>query len=175
MSGITQFHLPPGQYRVDYRMIGMKSASRNVIIYSDGSLDVTLAESPNQLDEVVISANRENNVKNTRIGIEKINVKMLKQIPLGLGEADLLKSSLMLPGVQTVGEASGGYNVRGGSTDQNLILLNYAPILNSSHFFGFFGAFNSDLIADVTLFKSGMPAKYGGRLSSVMEIVPTGG
>jgi hypothetical protein len=173
--GYYSISLPPGQYRIDYRMIGMKSASRNIIIYSDGSLDVTMAENTNQIDEVIVSANRENNVKNTRIGIEKINVKMLKQIPLGLGEADLLKSSLMLPGVQTVGEASGGYNVRGGSTDQNLILLNYAPILNSSHFFGFFGAFNSDLIADVTLFKSGMPAKYGGRLSSVMEIIPTEG
>jgi hypothetical protein len=92
-----------------------------------------------------------------------------------LGEADLLKSSLMLPGVQTVGEASAGFNVRGGSTDQNLVLLNYAPIINSSHFFGFFSAFNSDLITDVTLFKSGMPARYGGRLSSVMEIIPLEG
>ena len=96
--GYYSISLPPGQYRVDYRMIGMKSSSRNIIIYSDGSLDVTLTESTNQIDEVIVSANRENNVKNTRIGIEKINVKMLKQIPLGLGEADLLKSSLMLPG-----------------------------------------------------------------------------
>ncbi len=173
--GYYSLSLPPGQYRIEYRMIGMKTASRNIIIYSDGSLDVTLAENTGQLNEVIVSANRENNVKNTRIGIEKINIKMLKQIPLGLGEADLLKSSLMLPGVQTVGEASGGYNVRGGSTDQNLVLLNYAPIINSSHFFGFFSAFNSDLITDVTLFKSGMPAKYGGRISSVMEILPAEG
>ncbi len=173
--GFYSIALPPGQYRIEYRMIGMKPASRNVLIYSDGSLDVSLTESPSQLNEVIVSANRENNVRNTRIGIEKINVKMLKQIPLGLGEADLLKSSLMLPGIQTVGEASSGFNVRGGSTDQNLVLLNYAPIINASHFFGFFSAFNSDLITDVTLFKSGMPAKYGGRLSSVMEITPVEG
>ena len=173
--GFYSIALPPGQYRIEYRMIGMKPASRNVLIYSDGSLDVSMTESPSQLNEVIVSANRENNVRNTRIGIEKINVKMLKQIPLGLGEVDLLKSSLMLPGIQTVGEASSGFNVRGGSTDQNLVLLNYAPIINASHFFGFFSAFNSDLITDVTLFKSGMPAKYGGRLSSVMEITPLEG
>ncbi len=173
--GFYSISLPPGQYRIEYRMIGMKSSSRNVLIYSDGSLDVNMTQSPSQLNEVIVSANRENNVRNSRIGIEKINVKMLKQIPLGLGEADLLKSSLMLPGIQTVGEASSGFNVRGGSTDQNLILLNYAPIINASHFFGFFSAFNSDLITDVTLFKSGMPARYGGRLSSVMEIIPVEG
>ncbi len=174
-AGFYSISLPPGQYRIEYRMMGMKSASRNVLIYSDGSLDVSLTESPSEIDAVVISANRENSVRNTRMGTEKINVKMLKQIPLGLGEADLLKSTLMLPGIQTVGEASAGFNVRGGSTDQNLVLLNYAPIINASHFFGFFSAFNSDLITDVTLFKSGMPAKYGGRLSSVMEIVPAEG
>lgn len=174
-TGFYSISLPPGQYRIEYRMMGMKTASRNVLIWSDGSLDVSLAESPSEIDAVVISANRENNVRNTRMGTEKINVKMLRQIPLGLGEADLLKSTLMLPGIQTVGEASAGFNVRGGSTDQNLVLLNYAPILNASHFFGFFSAFNSDLITDVTLFKSGMPAKYGGRLSSVMEIIPAEG
>lgn len=173
--GFYSISIPPGQYRIEYRMIGMKQTSRNVLIYSDGTLDVPLIENPSLLNEVIVSANRENNVRNTRIGIEKINIKMLKQIPLGLGEADLLKSSLMLPGIQTVGEASSGFNVRGGSTDQNLVLLNYAPIINASHFFGFFSAFNSDLITDVTLFKSGMPARYGGRLSSVMEIIPVEG
>ena len=111
-------------------------------------------------------------VKNVRLGVEKINVKMLRQIPMGLGESDIVRTSLLLPGVQTVGEGSGGFNVRGGSADQNLILLNNAPILNSSHFFGFFSTFNSDLIADATLYKSGIPAKFGGRISSVMDILP---
>jgi hypothetical protein len=174
-TGFYSLSLPPGQYRIEYRMMGMKSAIRNVLIYSDGTLDVSLTESPSEIDAVFISANRENSVRNTRMGTEKISIKMLKQIPLGLGEADLLKSTLMLPGIQTVGEASAGFNVRGGSTDQNLVLLNYAPIINASHFFGFFSAFNSDMITDVTLFKSGMPAKYGGRLSSVMEIIPAEG
>ncbi len=169
-SGYYSMQIPTGQYQLEYRMVGMRAANRNIQIYSDGSLDVSLFESSNILDEVTVSADRENNIRSVRSGIERINSKILKQIPLGLGEADVIKSTLLLPGVQTVGEASSGYNVRGGSGDQNLILLNNAPILNSSHFFGFFSAFNSDLIKDVTLYKNSMPAKYGGRLSSVMEI-----
>lgn len=174
-SGFYSLVLPKGQYQIECRMIGMRSTLRNIIIYSDGILDIEMAENTNQLNEVVVSANKENMVKNVRLGIEKISIKILRQIPMGMGEADLIKSSLLLPGVQTVGEASGGFNVRGGSADQNLVLLNNAPIINSSHFFGFFSAFNSDLISDVTLYKSGIPAKFGGRLSSVMDIVPLDG
>lgn len=174
-AGYYAMTLPKGQYRIEYRMVGMKTTTRNVIVYSGGILDVEMVQNTNQLNEVLVSANRENNVKNVRIGIEKINTKMLKQIPLGLGEVDIIKSSLALPGVQSVGEAASGFNVRGGSTDQNLVLLDNAPIVNSSHFFGFFSSLNSDLIADVTLYKSGMPAKYGGRISSVMEIAPVTG
>ena len=144
--GYYSLTLPKGQLQLECRMVGMRSALRNVIIYSDGVLDIEMAESTNQLNEVVISANKENMVKNVRVGVEKIGVKMLKQIPMGLGEADLVKTSLLLPGVQTVGEASAGYNVRGGGADQNLVLLNGGPIINSSHFFGFFSTFNSDLI-----------------------------
>jgi hypothetical protein len=173
-AGYYSITLPPGQYQIDFRMIGMKTARRNVVIYSNGVLDVEMEESTSELKGVVITGSR-NNVKDVRTGIEQINVRMLKQIPLGLGEADIIKSSLMLPGVQTVGEASAGYNVRGGSTDQNLIFLDYATILNPSHLFGFFSAFNSDLITNVVLYKSGMPAKYGGRLSSVMEITSAEG
>ncbi len=170
--GFYSLSLPKGQYQLECRMVGMRSSVRNIIIYSDGVLDIEMAEKTNQIDEVVISANKENMVRNVRLGVEKISVKMLRKIPMGFGESDLVKTSLLLPGVQTVGEASGGYNVRGGSADQNLILLNNAPILNSSHFFGFFSTFNSDLIADATLYKSGMPAKFGGRISSVMDIAP---
>ena len=170
--GYYSLTLPKGQFQLESRMIGMRSSVRNFIIYSDGIIDIHMAENTNQLSEVVISANKENMVKNVRLGVEKISVKMLRQMPMGMGEADLVKSSLLLPGVQSVGEASAGYNVRGGSADQNLVLLNNAPIINTSHFFGFFSAFNSDLITDVTLYKSGIPAKYGGRISSVMDIVP---
>jgi hypothetical protein len=168
--GYYSIELPQGQYQVEFRMVGMRQTVRNIIIYSDGTLDVSMAENTNQLNEVIVSANRENIVRNVRIGVEKLNVKMLKQIPMGMGEVDIFKSSLLLPGVQSVGEGSNGYNIRGGSADQNLILLNGAPIINPSHFFGFFSAFNSDMIQDVTLYKSGIPAKFGGRVSSVMDI-----
>lgn len=168
--GFYSIELPKGQYQVEYRMVGMRQTIRNIIMYSDGILNVTLYENTNQLNEVIVSANRENQVRNARMGIEKINIKMLKQIPMGMGEVDLFKSSLLLPGVQSVSEASSGYNIRGGSADQNLILLNSAPIINPSHFFGFFSAFNSDMIEDVTLYKSGIPARFGGRVSSVMDI-----
>ncbi|TAL60111.1 MAG: TonB-dependent receptor, partial [Bacteroidetes bacterium] len=169
--GYYSIELPKGQYQIEFRMVGMRQTIRNIIIYSDGILNVGMAENTNQLNEVIVSANRENIVRNVRMGIEKINIKMLKQLPMGMGEVDLFKSSLLLPGVQSVGEASSGYNIRGGSADQNLILLNNAPIINPSHFFGFFSSFNSDMIEDVTLYKSGIPAKYGGRVSSVMDIV----
>ncbi|MCJ7820778.1 MAG: TonB-dependent receptor, partial [Bacteroidales bacterium] len=174
-NGAYALSIPKGQYQVEYRMVGMQTARRNIKIYSDGVLNVEMAESTNEVEAVVVTGNRSNSVRDVRTGIEKINLKMLRQIPMGLGEADVLKSSLLLPGVQTVGEASAGFNVRGGSADQNLVFLNNAPVINTSHFFGFFSAFNSDLVSDVTLYKSGMPAKYGGRLSSVMEITPAEG
>jgi hypothetical protein len=171
-AGYYSITLPPGQYRIDYRMVGMKSTLRNVLINSDGNLDVEMFENTSRLDEVIVSADRENIVRNVKIGFERISTKTIRQIPMGLGEADIIKSTLLLPGIQSVGEASGGFNVRGGNTDQNLVLLDYAPVINSSHFFGFFSAFNSDLLSDVTLYKNGTPAKFGGRISSVMEITP---
>lgn len=169
-AGYYSLELPKGQFVVEYRMVGMKTAKRNVIIYSDGMLDVGLVQSTNLLGEVTVSASRESNVREVEMGIEKINMKMLKQIPMGMGEADLLKTSLLLPGVNSAGEASAGFNIRGGNVDQNLILFDGAPIINPSHFFGFFSAFNPDIIQDVVLYKSGIPAKYGGRISSVMDI-----
>ncbi|NOY36345.1 MAG: TonB-dependent receptor [Chlorobi bacterium] len=169
-DGFYALALPKGRHLVEFRTIGMKTARRNLMLYSDGTFNIEIFEKVNQLDEVTITAEKENNVHNLRMGIEKISIKMLRQIPMGLGEVDVVKSSLLLPGVQSVGEAAAGYNVRGGSTDQNLILLNGVPVVNSAHFFGFFSAFNSDMIEDVTLYKSGVPAKYGGRISSVMDI-----
>jgi hypothetical protein len=169
-AGYYSLELPNGQYQIEYRMVGLKPVKRNIIIYSNGALDVEMAQSTKQLNEVFVSANKENKVQDVKMGIEKISMKMIKQIPMGMGEADLFKSSLLLPGVQSVGEASNGFNIRGGSIDQNLILFDGAPIINPSHFFGFFSSFNSDIIDDVTLYKSGIPAKFGGRISSVMDI-----
>ncbi|MCX6321506.1 MAG: TonB-dependent receptor [Bacteroidia bacterium] len=168
--GYYTLELPKGQYQIEYRMVGLKPVKRNIVLYSNGALDVGMVQSTKQLDEVFVSANKENKVQDVKMGIEKISMKMIKQIPMGMGEADLFKSSLLLPGVQSVGEASNGFNIRGGSIDQNLILFDGAPIINPSHFFGFFSSFNSDIIEDVTLYKSGIPAKYGGRVSSVMDI-----
>ncbi len=169
-DGFYSLVLPKGQHVVEFRTIGMRTTRRNLILYSNGEFNVEMYEKVNQLEEVTVTASKENNVQNLRMGTEKISIKMLKQIPMGLGEVDVIKSSLLLPGVQSVGEAAAGFNVRGGSTDQNLMLLNNAPIINPSHFFGFFSAFNSDIIGDVTLYKSGVPAEYGGRISSVMDI-----
>jgi hypothetical protein len=169
-AGYYSIELPKGQYQVEYRMVGMKPAKRNIIVYSDGVLNVEMLQNTSQLDEVNVSGQKENNIRNIKMGAERISIKMLKQIPMGMGEVDLIKSSIMLPGVQSAGEASGGYNIRGGSTDQNLILFDGAPVINPSHFFGFFSAFNSDIIDEVTLYKSSIPAKYGGRISSVMDI-----
>jgi hypothetical protein len=173
-AGLYSITLPKGQYQIEYRMMGMKTTRRNVILYSDGVLDVGLSDDNYMIKEVIITGNRDN-TKEVRTGIERINMKMLKQIPMGLGEVDIVKSSLLLPGVQTAGEASEGFNVRGGSTDQNLVFLNNAPVINTSHLFGFFSAFNPDLVSEVSLYKSAMPAKYGGRLSSVMVINPAQG
>ena len=105
------------------------------------------------------------------VGAEKINITSFRLLPTSMGESDIIKSVLLIPGVQSVGEGSAGFNVRGGSADQNLILLYGAPIYNSSHFFGFFSAVNSDIIKDVTLYKGGIPSRYGGRISSVLDIV----
>ncbi len=168
--GFYSVTIPRGQYKVEYRLIGMRTIQRNIIIHSDGKLDVEMEDKPEPLKEVIVTARHEDMVRNLRMGVEKLSMKTLKQLPMGFGDADIIKSSLLLPGVQSVGEASSGFNVRGGSVDQNLILLNDASILNTSHFFGFFSSFNSELVKDITLYKSSVPAKYGGRASAVMDI-----
>lgn len=122
------------------------------------------------LEDVVVLAQKVNNVKGAQMGVQKIEIKAIKQIPAVLGEADVLRVVTSLPGVKTVGEASTGLNVRGGSADQNLILFNDATIYNPSHFFGMFSAFNPDIVKDIMLYKSSIPARYGGRLSSVLDI-----
>lgn len=120
------------------------------------------------LASVTVSA--ATNLKSTQMGVQKIDIKTIRQVPVVFGEADVLRVVMSMPGVKTVGEASTGLNVRGGSTDQNLILFNDATIYNPSHFFGMFSAFNPDMVKDVTLYKSSMPARFGGRLSSILEI-----
>ena len=123
-----------------------------------------------ELDEIVVVGGRQSTVKNTMMGTEKFKPQILKNIPSAFGESDIMKIVLTLPGVTTVGEASSGYNVRGGATDQNLILFNGGTVYNPSHLFGLFTAFNSDAVEDVELFKSSIPVEYGGRISSVLRV-----
>lgn len=168
--GYYTFNLPKGEHRLTIQSMGMKNTIRNIQMISDGKLDVELKSATTALKEVVVTEKRSDMVRNLRMGIEKLTMKDIKQMPMGFGEPDIIKSTLLLPGVQSVGEAASGFNVRGGSVDQNLILLNDVPIMNTSHFFGFFSGFNSDVINDVTLYKSAIPARFGGRSSSVMDI-----
>ena len=127
------------------------------------------------LKEAVITAEKDITLHRFEVGVEKINITAFRLMPTSMGEPDIIKSVLLIPGVTSVGEGSAGFNVRGGSADQNLILLYGAPLYNSSHLFGFFSAVNSDIIKDVTLYKGGIPGRYGGRLSSVLDIIPRDG
>jgi hypothetical protein len=133
-------------------------------------LNIDLQQEVMTLNNVVVTADKTNQVRNLQMGVQRIDVKTIKQVPAVFGEADVLRVVMMLPGVKSVGEASTGLNVRGGSADQNLILFNDATVYNPSHLFGLFSAFNSEIIKDVQLYKSGIPVKYGGRLSSVLEV-----
>lgn len=168
--GYYSIELPTGRNNLRISCLGMRETIRQVMVYDNGRLDVELAEFITPLKEVVIESERGANVSGTRMGTERIDIKMMKQVPVAFGETDVMKVVLTLPGVQSVGESSTGLNVRGGSADQNLTLLDDATIFNPSHLFGFFSAFNPDVVKDVELFKSGIPAEHGGRISSVMEV-----
>ncbi len=149
---------------------GNRDSKRQVVVYGDGKLNIELREKVVSLKEVRIVSNRASNVKSLEMGVNRLDMKTIKKIPAVFGEPDILRVVLTLPGVQSVGEASTGFNVRGGSADQNLILLNDATIYNPSHFFGFFSAFNPDIVKEVQLYKSTIPEKFGGRLASVLEV-----
>ena len=159
-----------GSQSLNVQHIGMKDTKLQLIAYTDGSLDVDVNEQVQTLKEVIVSSNKVSNIKSVQMGVEKLTIANIKNIPTVFGEADVLRAITSLPGVKTVGEASTGFNVRGGSADQNLILFNDATIYNPSHFFGLFSAFNPEVIQDIELYKSSIPAIYGGRLSSVLDI-----
>ncbi len=159
-----------GRYVMNIQGIGMKDTKRRVQVNADGKFNIDMEETVTSLKEVIVSAQKVANVRKVAMGMEKLNIKNIKQMPSLFGEADVLRAVTTLPGVKTVGEASTGFNVRGGSADQNLILFNDATIFNPSHFFGFFSAFNPDVVKDVELYKSSIPPKYGGRLASVLDI-----
>ena len=173
--GFYTLSLPRGSHLIQFTFIGMKEKSVNVNIYGNGEMNIEMNSVLIPLKETVISAQRDMVLQRYEVGVEKINISSFRLLPTSMGESDIIKSVLLIPGVQSVGEGSSGFNVRGGSADQNLILLYGAPVYNSSHFFGFFSAVNSDIIKDVTLYKGGIPGRYGGRISSILDIGTTEG
>jgi len=168
--GFYSLSLPRGIHFLQFSFIGMREKRINLNLYGSGELNVDLRSVLTPIKEAVVSAQKSVTLQRFEVGAEKINITSFKLLPTSMGESDIIKSVLLIPGVQSVGEGSAGFNVRGGSTDQNLILLYGAPVYNSSHFFGFFSAVNSDIIKDVTLYKGGIPSRYGERISSVLDI-----
>ena len=162
--------LSRGRHVIRVKGAGKKDMRYQVMLYSDGNFNVSLIDDIPMLKEVIVSAERVANVNRVQMGVERLTIKSIKQMPVVFGEADILKAVLTLPGVKSVGEASTGFNVRGGAADQNLILFNDATIYNPSHFFGFFSAFNPEVVKEVELYKSSIPANYGGRLASVLDV-----
>jgi hypothetical protein len=170
LYGYYVLSIPPGNHELLVRYLGRKDQVHKILVNGNGTLDLMLEEKMIELRGVVITADKEQNVKGLQLGLDKLDIQTIKQMPSNMGEVDLIKTTLLLPGVQTVGEGASGFNVRGGNTDQNLILMDGAPLFNSSHMLGFFSVFNPDVVKDFKLYKSGIPAQYGGRLSSVLDV-----
>ena len=170
-NGYYTITLPRGNHLLQFSYIGMKEKMININLYSAGEMNVEMNSMLVPLKETVVSAQRNMMLQRFEVGVEKVNIPSFRLMPTTMGESDIILNVLMIPGVQSVGEGSAGFNVRGGSADQNLVLLNGSPVYNYSHFFGFFSAINSDIIKDVTLYKGGIPSRYGGRISSVLDIV----
>ena len=169
--GFYSLQVDKGKVTLLINYVGYEPKTISLQVESNISLDVALKEKSQTLSEVVISSKKANQrIISTEMSTDRISAKDIKQIPMVLGEADVIKSIQLLPGVSAPNEGSGGFNVRGGSADQNLILLDEAIVYNPSHLFGFFSVFNADALKDATLYKGGIPSKYGGRLSSVLDI-----
>lgn len=171
--GFFSISVPEGTYQIEISYLGFKTITQEITLTRDTQLDFELQDEANQLEEVVITGNKTSqtaSVRSTEMSVVKLNSKTIKKLPAILGEPDLIKSIQLLPGVSSVNEASSGFNVRGGSADQNLVLLDDATIYNASHLFGFFSVFNTNAVKDVKLYKGGIPSIYGGRLSSVLDV-----
>ena len=169
-NGQYRISVPGGENTLHFSADGKEELALRVIVHSDGDLNVMMTDKVTMLKEAVVSAESMAQHRNTEMGIEKVSVKTMNKIPSAFGEGDVIKAVLTLPGIKSVGEASGGFNVRGGSADQNLILFNGNTIYNPSHMFGIFSAFNPDIVSNIELYKSSIPAQYGGRVSSVLNV-----
>ncbi|MGY5850472.1 TonB-dependent receptor [Salegentibacter sp. F14] len=169
--GFYSLKLPQGTYELVISYLGYQTISEKITIPGQTNLNFELNESSEYLDEIVISQRSDGlNIRKPEMSLNKLSINTIQKMPVIFGEVDVIKSLLLLPGVSNAGEGSSGFNVRGGAVDQNLILLDEATIYNSSHLFGFFSVFNPDAIKDLKLYKGGIPAKYGGRVSSVLDI-----
>lgn len=169
--GQFELFINPGNYVLSVSYVGYKSRTISLQMDQNRDIRIALTEDIGVLNEVSVSAEApDKNILSTDIGVNKINIGTISKLPTFMGEVDVVKSVMLLPGVTNVGEGASGINVRGGNTDQNLILMDDAPFFNSGHLLGFFSVFNPDVVKDLTLYKGGIPAKYGGRVSSVLDI-----
>jgi len=169
--GFYSITLPEGNYTIQIGYLGFQNVEEKIQLSKNSKKNFKLQSSELQLDEVVVTNNKKSiNIKTPEMSVNKLSIATIKKMPVVLGEVDVLKSILLLPGVTNAGEGASGFNVRGGGADQNLILLDEATIFNSSHVFGFFSVFNPDAIKDLKLYKGGIPSRFGGRASSVLEI-----
>lgn len=168
--GFYSITIPKGEYTISISSLGFQSVEETISLSENTKKNYSLIEEGKQLEEVVISSKNKANIRKPEMSVNKLSIGAIKQMPVVLGEVDVIKSLLFLPGVTNAGEGQSGFNVRGGGADQNLILLDEATIFNSSHLFGFFSVFNPDAIKDLKLYKGGIPARFGGRASSVLDI-----
>lgn len=169
--GFYSITFPEGKYNIRYSYIGYESNKIEIELIGNVTREIELESQDATLQEVIIKGVADNeNVRSTNMGVVKMDIKEIKKIPVLFGEQDIIKTLTLMPGVSSGGEGKGGFYVRGGNTDQNLILLDEAPVYNASHLLGFFSVFNSDAIKDMKLYKGGIPAKFGGRLSSVLDV-----
>jgi hypothetical protein len=170
-NGNVVMALKPGQHSIRFSFIGMESVDVTMEVFSDGDFRIEMRPAVIALDEVQILGEQYREINTTDVGVERFSMNSLKQVPVFMGERDVIKISKLLPGITSAGEASVGVNVRGGNVDQNIFYINRLPVYNTSHLFGFFSAFNSDIIRDFSIYKGHVPVNYGGRLSSVFDIV----
>jgi hypothetical protein len=169
--GFYSLSLPQGTYTLVFSYIGYYSITQTLDLKQDLQLNIELKEESLGLEEIVVTGEEESNqAQNPQMSVNKLDIKTIQKIPAFLGEVDVIRSIQLLPGVTTVGDGATGFNVRGGGVDQNLVLLDEAPVYNSSHLFGFFSVFNPDAVKDVKLLKGGIPAQFGGRLSSLLDV-----
>jgi len=169
-DGKYEIKLPTGEHKIKASQYGKEDMTVHIILSGDGALDIMMQDEIKELQSAYVSAETRQEHRRTAMGVEKITAGVINKIPSAFGTGDVIKAILTIPGVKSTGEAGGGINVRGGSADQNLILLNDGTIFNPSHMFGVMSSFNPDIIESADLYKSSIPARYGGRISSVLDI-----